>query len=258
MIFSIPSQKIPMTHISRLLFTFSFLLLVSFSAHAKNYDVFVFGWDDTLLSKECTLAKSENPTLNPEKITATQRLETQVFQLLSKALEKGKVYIVTNSLDPWVQTSASLCFPKVAEILPKIKVISARSLFESRIADAPVAWKFYAFEEIVFENQQQNLDFISTDEPPTITYFVFDDTWIAREAIRSSTRSYSTARRKSFKLLDSHSVELLELQLTVLNSQFDSYVGQTPDLDLEFKSDDQKLHLVPLPQLIPNLKSSSN
>lgn len=47
-------------------------------------------------------------------------------------MKNGDIYIITNAGEGWVQFSANKYYPSVVEILNKIKVISARSLYESK------------------------------------------------------------------------------------------------------------------------------
>merc|ERR1711871_671871 len=79
--------------------------------------IILLDWDDTLCPSHWI--RSNRPTLGffkppPEQDRFTvplRKLEEQCYDLLSLALKLGKVVIVTNAVEPWVETSAKNFMP---------------------------------------------------------------------------------------------------------------------------------------------------
>lgn len=68
--------------------------------------------------------------------------------MLTSSVKHGRVYIVTNATEGWVQFSAQKYMPLVYEALKKVEVISARSLFERLYPGDTYEWKIQAFTNI--------------------------------------------------------------------------------------------------------------
>ena len=73
------------------------------------------------------------------------QLEKVVHTILLQAMEAGKVFIITNASEGWVQHSAGMCMPGLMEPLQKIEVISARAGFENAFPGDSHAWKMHSF-----------------------------------------------------------------------------------------------------------------
>lgn len=105
-------------------------------SNSKVNKIFIFDWDDTLL---CTTVISpggyfdDNMVILPSKLKKIRRLENIVKKLLTITIEKGDTYIITNSEPGWVEYSCKRFFPNVYDLLSKIKIISARGLYEKNI-----------------------------------------------------------------------------------------------------------------------------
>lgn len=67
--------------------------------------------------------------------------------MLELAITYGKVYIITNAADGWVEFSCRKFMPSVFPILAKIIIISARSRYESKFPGDVPQWKINAFLE---------------------------------------------------------------------------------------------------------------
>ncbi len=65
------------------------------------------------------------------------------------ATEKGDTYIITNSEPGWVEYSCKRFFPNVCDLLKRIKIISARGLYERRFPNNFKTWKNMAFNDII-------------------------------------------------------------------------------------------------------------
>ena len=118
----------------------------------KHNNIFIFDWDDTLL---CTSVLSPNGYFDDEieisenTFEKIKKLEIYVKNILSKAIEKGDTYIITNSELAWIDYSCQRFFPSVYELIDKIKIISARDLYEEKYPNDYKIWKIKAFNDIV-------------------------------------------------------------------------------------------------------------
>ena len=129
--------------------------LLNFDQKESNFKkntIFILDWDDTLL---CTTVISpygyfdDNLNLLPSKLKKIKHLETLVNKLLIKTIEKGDTYIITNSEPGWVEYSCKRFFPNVYNLFKKIKIISARGLYEKKYPNNFKTWKNMAFNEII-------------------------------------------------------------------------------------------------------------
>jgi hypothetical protein len=107
-----------------------------------------------------------------------------VISLLELALKYGHVHIVTNAETGWVQLSAQKFMPGLVPMLSKVPVLSARSTFEPMHPDAPLKWKFYAFQEKIASCFPS--DGVSIGAQKNIVSF--GDSHVEREAVRAVTR----------------------------------------------------------------------
>ena len=57
----------------------------------------------------------------------------------------SQLFIITNAAEGWVEYSAKRYLPKVSELIPQIKVLSARTSYESMFPGNSHEWKMRAF-----------------------------------------------------------------------------------------------------------------
>eukprot|EP00928_Gymnodinium_smaydae_P079008 TRINITY_DN63038_c0_g1_i1.p1 TRINITY_DN63038_c0_g1~~TRINITY_DN63038_c0_g1_i1.p1 ORF type:complete len:394 (+),score=52.80 TRINITY_DN63038_c0_g1_i1:91-1182(+) len=103
--------------------------------------ILLFDWDDTLCPSNWI--RENRPALSFFKPAPMedrfqrplQELSTHVEAVLKLALKLGKVIIVTNAMEPWVETSAKNFMPSVCHLVSQIPVIYARSIYELHAFD---------------------------------------------------------------------------------------------------------------------------
>jgi hypothetical protein len=96
----------------------------------------LFDWDDTLCPSNWI--RDNRPALSffkpapsDEKYQRPLReLQKHVESVLKLALKMGKVIIVTNAMEPWVETSCRNFLPQLMPYVLDIQVIYARSVFD--------------------------------------------------------------------------------------------------------------------------------
>lgn len=109
---------------------------------ANNTPVIIFDWDDTLM---CTRAVRTQQW----GVEDLQELEVSVEAILRTAMSLGETLIVTNGNATWVQDSARRFLPGLLPILSKLRVVSARALYEDAYPSDPFMWKHAAFEHLL-------------------------------------------------------------------------------------------------------------
>lgn len=77
--------------------------------------------------------------------------------MLELAVKFGRVYIITNACEGWVEFSCNRFMPEVMPILQKITIISARAKYEKRFPKEVPKWKLYAFLETQSELTKGNM-----------------------------------------------------------------------------------------------------
>ena len=77
--------------------------------------------------------------------------------MLELAVNYGKVYIITNAAEGWVEFSAHKFMPQVLPILERVTIISARAKYESKFPDDVPKWKLYAFLETQTDLENGNM-----------------------------------------------------------------------------------------------------
>lgn len=195
---------------------------------ANSTTVILFDWDDTLCPSSFLSGKGyrlDSEHVAKEVEQELKELEVSITGVLNAACQYGEVYIVTNAETGWVQLSAQKFLPGVVPLLSKVTVVSARSTFEQMFPDAPLKWKFYAFQEKLmpsFNNNKVTKNIIS-----------FGDSHVEREAIRAVTRGFPNTKTKSIKFAERPSMEQLRRQIDLVINCFAYIHNHEGDLDLQ-------------------------
>jgi hypothetical protein len=204
--------------------------------------VIIFDWDDTLLASSFLSGKGyrlDSPIRKDDGDVDTQlrELEQSVVNVLSMAISLASaVHIITNAETGWVQLSAQKFLPAVIPLLGKVKVISARSTYESMYPDAPFKWKLQAMQEklqTTFGSASSSSSSMNMDSKGERHVISFGDSHVEREAVRTATRGFSNTRTKSIKFAERPSLEQLRRQLDLIASCFFYITSHSGDLDLQ-------------------------
>lgn len=99
---------------------------------ASSQTCIIFDWDDTLL---WTSFLNPNGYATNEPIPESYypllvNLESIVYKILTASIKNGKVFIITNAADGWVEFSSRKYMPSVFDLLKDLTVISARTNYE--------------------------------------------------------------------------------------------------------------------------------
>ena len=190
--------------------------------------IFIFDWDDTLFCTSYLI-----PFINSSKKhlyfqtikEKLKNLDENISNLLSKALDRGMVFIITNSSPGWVEYSSTNFYFLTAKILSKIKIISAKGLYSKIFPDEPKQWKINAFKYVI-EKYNINTKLISN-------IISFGDSIIDLEAIENLKYSFSKACIKIIKFKENpHPVEL-EKQIWIVISQLDLILNKAKNFTVK-------------------------
>lgn len=178
----------------------------------KEPTLTLYDWDDTFLPSTYLAAlglRVDEDSLLPASLSKELRLlEDQVIQMLQESIKYGNVKIVTNAEEGWVQLSGRRFMPNLINFLTQhhIKVISARSAYESAYPDLPSSWKTAAFISEVSENNRNIL--------------VLGDSLSERDAAHALAGRLPDACIKSVKLVERPNVAQLQRQIQLLYRSF--------------------------------------
>lgn len=188
---------------------------------SSNNSIFLYDWDDTLL---CTSVLSPNGYFddNMEVSKATMgriaKLEEAVKKLLENSVKSGDTYIITNSEPGWVEYSCERFFPSCKELLSKLKIISARGLYEEKYPSNSRIWKMEAFKNIVkyYVNKMDLLTNIICigDSPSEI------------EAGKMLATKFPSSYVKTVKFKEKPKIEELTMEVMLINDKF-NYIYNT-------------------------------
>ena len=191
----------------------------------SHNSLIIFDWDDTLLPTTfLTSGKTsdENMILTDSEQKKIERLEKSALNLLNIAISKGDVYIITNAGLGWVEFSSKKYYPKIYEILPKIKIISARYEWENVFPNDSKKWKIQTFLSLQKE----------IDTKLVTNIICLGDSLFEIEAGRILANCFTEAFVKTVKFKEAPKLEELNKQLILVNNQFTSICSAVKSLTI--------------------------
>jgi len=104
--------------------------------------IILYDWDDTLCPShwirknrpELSFFKAAPPEERYQR--PLRQLQDEVEAVLKLSMKMGKVIIVTNAMQPWVETSCRNFLPKLLPLVSELPVIYARSIYDAQGCDA--------------------------------------------------------------------------------------------------------------------------
>ena len=182
----------------------------------KFNNIFIFDWDDTLF---CTSVLSPNVyfdediEISPTKIEKIEKMEKLVKNILLKSINKGDTYIISNSGLDWIYYSCQRFFPNLFELFEKVKVISARDVYEEIYPNEYKKWKIKSFNEII-KNYEVKL--------PT-NLIIFGDSTEEVEAGYDLISKFPNGFLKIIKFREYPLISDLIKQLTLVTEKFEIF-----------------------------------
>ena len=118
----------------------------------KNTTITIFDWDDTLFFTNFICPEGLNyreiEKFSEKEKNLIKSIENCVKIIMEKAILNGEVFIITNSSSGWVEFCSKKFYPEVYPLLKKIKIISARDLYEEQYPNDQKTWKLLTFVNI--------------------------------------------------------------------------------------------------------------
>ena len=112
-----------------------------------------FDWDDTFLASTW-LSKNGYSTRNlgpmkQEFLEMGETLSAAVEPMLIEAMKFGRVAIVTNGTDGWINLSCKTFMPKILPVVSYATLVSAQSRYGYLYPDSPIDWKRCTFQDVL-------------------------------------------------------------------------------------------------------------
>jgi len=190
----------------------------------KHQTVLVFDWDDTLLCTSYLVSKGNNrlPRHVEQYLCSTQQVARR---LLERALQSGHTFIITNAQNGCVEQSAAKWAPGLLPVLLKVRVISARSKYESQFPCQVSKWKVEAFLDVQRKlNSQISTNLIS-----------IGDSMFEMDAVHVMAKQFDTAVIKTIKLRENPSPEALYKQLDLVSQRFECIIDNARNLKISLE-----------------------
>jgi len=214
--------------------------------------IILFDWDDTLCPS--TWIRDNQPALNFFKpapcedryLRPLKEMQRQAERILTLALKMGKVIIVTNAMEPWVETSCRNFMPDLLPLVEKIPVIYARSTCDGSFGAceenaSPQRWKEVAFgmEISSFYSQYERQ---SWKNVVSIGDSIFERDAV-RQVVLHRPSAQKPCRTKTAKLLDEPDIFELIAQVRVIHDALGMMVQHDGPLDVEIDESDLEAEL---------------
>jgi len=249
--------------------------------------IILFDWDDTLCPSNWirenrpALSFFKPPPDEPKFSRPLRELEKKVEATIKLSLTLGKVVIVTNAMEPWVDTSCKNFLPGIYALVSQIPVIYARNVFDAHNLEVAQQKKAssssfgrVALPGMFSSNGQNKLGGVNQklaqqDEmlPQRWKELVFDqeitgfysryqhqswknvisigDSIFERDAVRRVVLNRPDAKKKcrtkTAKLLDEPEIDELVAQVQVIHDALQLMVQYDGNLDIEIDEEDLKL-----------------
>ena len=187
-----------------------------------NY-ITVFDYDDTFLpSSWISHLVQLNAPVTEEIRNQLELVDKSASALLQEALQYSKVIIITNAENGWVEDSSRIFMPRFYSLLDSVRVVSARSLYESSYPCCSTVWKKQAFKDVIDS-------LLSFNDYPSI--LSIGDSHHEREAVFAYGRENTQSLVKSIKLIEVPSPSHLATQQDLIRDKLRTMIYTTDKLD---------------------------
>lgn len=206
------------------------------SPFSPEETILIFDWDDTILPS--TWVQQQGLRLDEESTPSdVQRQELNevaraAMETLRIAKQHGTVVFVTNAERGWIELSCQKFLPTLYPTLENIKLVSARTLYESATVVSPIEWKINAFnaEIALFFG-----DDVECDATRRKNCLSLGDSMAEREALLRVTSKLPNCRSKSLKFVERPVIGQICKQHALILGCFDKIVQHDGNLDICIK-----------------------
>lgn len=195
--------------------------------------LFIFDWDDTVLPS--TWVQCQGLRLDEgSELTGWQRQQlSEVAQITAETLriakKLGTVVLVTNAERGWIELSCQKFMPTLYPSLENVKVLSARTTYESPDLMSPLEWKVRAFES---EIRRIYGDEVVAEPERRKNVLSLGDSVHEREALLRVCAAFPNCRSKSLKFVERPDISQICKQHSLVAGCFNRIVNHDGNLDL--------------------------
>jgi len=141
----------------------------------------------------------------------------------------GTVVLVTNAERGWIELSCQKFMPSLYPALESVKLLSARTTYESPTLASPLDWKLCAFESEI--RRVFGADVVLEPERRK-NILSLGDSMNEREALLRACASLPNCRSKSLKFVERPDISQICKQHSLITGCFDRIVHHDGNLDL--------------------------
>ena len=192
----------------------------------KFNSLFIFDWDDTLFPTTFFINKKllNEENISEEILKPFYILEKIIINIINFAINKGDVYIITNSCIDWFRYSSSKYFPNLKNILKLIKTISSRDEQELYPGENKL-WKEKTFLDL---RREINNNLVTN-------IICLGDSVVELEAGKLLGSKFDESFIKTIKFKENPEIEDLIKQLNLINDKINYIYSKAKNLSIEQK-----------------------
>lgn len=192
--------------------------IITLNKESTHNTIFIYDWDDTFFFSSEYMKKKSNlncPVI--EQLSNKERkqieiIEEYIITILTKSLNKGSVFIITDSSEGWVEASTKLFYPNLVPLLDRVNIISARSLYEKKYPKNKDMWKLNTFLDL-----QRKYNF---DKNKLTNIICIGDNGNEIEAGKNLNKSFNNSIIKTLKFQEAPNIDKLIKQLKLIDGNF--------------------------------------
>ncbi|CAK9081088.1 unnamed protein product [Durusdinium trenchii] len=184
--------------------------------------LFIFDWDDTVLPSSWVqgqgLRLDDSSEVLPWHRQQLSKVAAAAAETLRLAKQLGTVVLITNAERGWIELSCQKFLPTLFPALESVKVLSARTTYESSCVASPLDWKVNAFAAEVariYGNGDRRKNVLS-----------LGDSVHEREALLRSTSRMPNCRSKSLKFVERPDISQICKQHALVCNCFEKIVAR--------------------------------
>lgn len=145
--------------------------------------------------------------------------------MLELAVQYGKVYIITNAAEGWVEFSCNKFFPSCLPILDEITIISARTRFSAMFPTDVPKWKINAFLDTQKDLSDGNIKNI----------IALGDSMMEMDAAHHLAMRFQKSLIKTVKFREFPRPNELVKQLNLVINKFDEICNSVKNLTIKLE-----------------------
>jgi FMN phosphatase YigB (HAD superfamily) len=197
-------------------------------------NIIIFDWDNTLLATDYVtregfiiMSACKHMMPSQEVLEKCKKISAFAESLLEVAKSLGRVVIVTNATEGWVERTCSILMPELFHMIVDIPIISACKLYEHAYKHTDM-WKLMTFRHEILKG------FFEEDDVAPRTIMSIGDSEAERIAVKmlKFTSEYGVITTKSLKFKESPSPDMLMLQLKKIALNLPFLLASPDHLDL--------------------------